>query len=98
MQCFVNSLMHLGPMPKDGDSSRNIWWLGPFQLMAWGENWHRNHHSFANSAKFGLRWWQVDMGWYAILLLESVGLASNVKRPNSKDRTRGARRAERMAA
>jgi stearoyl-CoA desaturase (delta-9 desaturase) len=98
LQCFVNSLTHLGPMPEDGDSSRNVWWLGPFQLTAWGENWHRNHHSFANSARFGLRWWQVDVGWYVVVLLESVGLASGVKRPNPKDRRRGARRLDRERA
>ena len=97
MQCVVNSITHLGPMPENGDSSRNIWWLGPLQLTAWGENWHRNHHSFANSAKFGLRWWQVDVGWYGILLFESVGLASGVKRPNPKDKRRGERRLERAA-
>ena len=91
MQCFVNSIMHLGPLPEDGDSSRNIWWLGPLQLMAWGENWHRNHHTFANSAQFGMKWWQVDMGWYAIRALEAVGLASSVKRPNERDRRLGPR-------
>jgi len=81
MQCLVNSVMHLGAKVGDSDSSRNIWWLGPFQLTAWGENWHRNHHSFANSAKFGLKWYQIDIGWYSILVLEKLGLARNVKRP-----------------
>ena len=61
MQCFVNSLTHLGHS-EDGDSSQNVWWLGPFQMTAWGENWHRNDHSNAGSARFGLRWWQVDIG------------------------------------
>jgi stearoyl-CoA desaturase (delta-9 desaturase) len=41
LQCLVNSVMHMGPLPEDGDSSKNIWWLGPFQITAWGENWHR---------------------------------------------------------
>lgn len=80
MQCLVNSLTHIGET-QDGDSSRNIWWLGPFQFTGWGENWHRNHHSFAGSARFGLRWWQTDIGWYFIFMLESLGLASNIKRP-----------------
>jgi stearoyl-CoA desaturase (delta-9 desaturase) len=85
MQCFVNSIMHMGPIPEDGDTSKNIWWMGPLQMAAWGENWHRNHHSFANSAKFGLKWYQVDIGWYVICGLEKIGLATNVKRPgNSK--------------
>lgn len=82
-QCLVNSLTHLGHAEK-GDSSKNVWWLGPFQLTAWGENWHRNHHSNAGSARLGLRWWQTDIGWYFIYALEAVGLASNVKRPRAR--------------
>jgi stearoyl-CoA desaturase (delta-9 desaturase) len=80
MQCFVNSLTHLDHH-REGDSSMNIWWLGPFQLAAWGENWHRNHHSAAGSARIGWHWWQVDIGWYFIRAMEFLGLASNVKRP-----------------
>lgn len=97
MQCFVNSIMHMGS-EDEGDSSRNLWWLGPLQLAAWGENWHRNHHSYANSAQFGLKWWQVDVGWYFIRGLEMVGLAKGVKRPNEKDQKRGSRRVARAAA
>jgi len=81
MQCFVNSLTHLGHAEQDEDSSTNVWWLGPLQLTAWGENWHKNHHSNAGSARLGLRWWQADIGWYFIFAMESLGLASNVKRP-----------------
>ena len=80
MQCLVNSLTHLGHC-EEGDSSQNVWWLGPLQLTAWGENWHKNHHSNAGSARLGLRWWQTDIGWYFICALEAVGLASGVKRP-----------------
>lgn len=99
MQCFVNSIMHMGPIPEDGDTSRNIWWMGPLQMAAWGENWHRNHHSFANSAKFGLKWYQIDMGWYVICGLEKLGLATGVKRPgDSKSIVRPAKLAEREAA
>lgn len=80
LQMFVNSLLHMTPGLADGeDSSRNIWWLGPLQFGAWGENWHRNHHSDQNSARFGRRWWQIDIGWYVIWGLKTVKLASNVK-------------------
>ena len=79
-QMFVNSLLHMTPDLPDGvDSSRNIWWLGPLQLGAWGENWHKNHHSDANAARFGRRWWQVDFGWYVIGALKALNLASDVK-------------------
>src|SRR5437867_2887634 len=80
MQCLINSLTHLGHS-EEGDSSKNVWWLGPLQLTAWGENWHRNHHCNAGSARLGLRWWQTDIGWYSICALEAAGLASHVKRP-----------------
>jgi len=80
LQCLVNSLTHLGEEGKDGsDSSINVWWLGPFQLTAWGENWHRNHHSEPGSARFGRRWWQTDVGWYTIRALQTVGLAEVVR-------------------
>ena len=83
MQCFVNSVTHLGHS-EEGDSSKNVWWLGPLQLTAWGENWHRNHHSSVGSARLGWHWWQVDFGWYFICILESLGLASNVRRSRTQ--------------
>jgi fatty-acid desaturase len=84
-QMVVNSVLHMSPeVPEGEDSSRNIWWLGPFQLGAWGENWHRNHHGEANSARFGRQWKQIDVGWYFILLLEQLGLAWDVRRPMEK--------------
>ncbi len=80
LQMFVNSLLHLTPgLPEGADSSRNIWWLGPLQLGAWGENWHRNHHADANAARFGRHWWQIDLGWYVIYALKRLHLASEVK-------------------
>ncbi|HKV37997.1 MAG TPA: hypothetical protein VJX67_02200 [Blastocatellia bacterium] len=79
-QMFVNSLLHMTPgLPEGEDSSRNIWWLGPLQFGAWGENWHRNHHSDANAARFGQSRWQVDLGWYIIRTLETLRLATNVR-------------------
>jgi stearoyl-CoA desaturase (delta-9 desaturase) len=79
-QMFVNSLLHMTPgLPEGVDSSRNIWWLGPLQFGAWGENWHKNHHSDANAARFGRSWWQIDFGWYVICGLKALGLASDVR-------------------
>lgn len=80
MQAFVNSLLHLKPgLPEGVDSSQNIWWLGPLQVSAWGENWHGNHHAYPGSACFSRHWWQVDIGWYVIRGLEKAGLATNVR-------------------
>ena len=81
-QCFVNSIAHMRPHRSAGeDSSQNIVWLG-FLHFFQGENWHGNHHAKPSSARFGWKLWQIDFGWYAIVMLESVGLATKVKRPN----------------
>lgn len=54
------------------DSSRNIL---PFGLITGGEELHNNHHTYANSAKFSVHWWELDIGWLTIRLLQSFGLA-----------------------
>jgi fatty-acid desaturase len=74
MQCLVNSVAHMGG-PGRRDRSLNVWWLGPLQLTAWGENWHRNHHDDPASARFSRAWYQLDFGWYVIRALEAAGLA-----------------------
>ena len=85
-QMVVNSVLHLSPGSVMGeDSSRNIGWLGPFQLGAWGENWHHNHHNAANVAKFSRHWTQIDVGWYCIFILEKLGLAKDVRLPREKN-------------
>ncbi len=85
LQCFVNSITHMGELDEKGESSKNLWWLGPLQLSAWGENWHGNHHRFPSSARLGLKWWQVDVGWYFIWTLEKIGLVQGVRRPKVLD-------------
>jgi fatty-acid desaturase len=79
-QCFVNSACHLGRNPVPGqDQSKNLIWLGFCQLFQ-GENWHHNHHARPGSAKFGWKPWQIDMGWWMILILKQLRLATNIRR------------------
>ena len=59
------------------DRSTNNWFFALFTLG----NWHNNHHALPNSARTGLKWWQIDVCWWIILLLEKIGLAHEVKRP-----------------
>jgi fatty-acid desaturase len=83
-QCFVNSVSHMRETARPGDdSSQNVAWLAPLHFFQ-GENWHRNHHAVPSSARFGWTFWQLDFGWYAILLLERVGLAKSVKRASPR--------------
>ncbi|MBF6026042.1 DesA family fatty acid desaturase [Lysobacter niastensis] len=49
--------------------------LTPWGFWIGGEELHNNHHAFPSSAKFALRKWEFDIGWFAIKGLEKVGLA-----------------------
>jgi sn-1 stearoyl-lipid 9-desaturase len=54
----------------------------PFMAIpTMGEAWHSNHHAFPSSARHGLYPGQIDLGWQFVRLLETVGLAWNVKVP-----------------
>ncbi|MCB1994838.1 MAG: transposase, partial [Rhodoferax sp.] len=46
-----------------------------------GEELHNNHHAFASSARFSSRWWELDIGWLYIRVLQAVGLARVKKLP-----------------
>ena len=54
------------------DASTN---LVPWGILIGGEELHNNHHSFATSAKLSAKWYEFDIGWMYIRLLEMVGLA-----------------------
>lgn len=84
---FVNSATHYwGYRNFDAkDESRNLWWVA---LLAYGEGWHNNHHSNPRVAKAGLRWWEIDPTWWAIRLLEILGLAKKVVGPRATNRHR----------
>jgi stearoyl-CoA desaturase (Delta-9 desaturase) len=43
--------------------------------MALGDGWHNTHHAFPISALHGLAWWQIDVNYWAILMLVLLGLA-----------------------
>ena len=54
------------------DASTNISWFG---FLIGGEELHNNHHAFGSSAKFSNRWWEFDIGWGYIRLMQFLGLA-----------------------
>lgn len=55
------------------DISRNIF---PIAMWIGGEELHNNHHAFPSSARFSSKWWEFDLGWTYIRILEIFGLAS----------------------
>ena len=58
------------------DASRNI---VPWGIVIGGEELHNNHHAYGVSARLSNKWWEFDIGWLYIRLLEIAGLAK-VKR------------------
>jgi stearoyl-CoA desaturase (delta-9 desaturase) len=53
------------------DASTNI---VPWGIVIGGEELHNNHHAFPSSAKLSSKWWEFDIGWLYIRLLQAVGL------------------------
>jgi len=73
----VNSLTHLfGYRNFDtDDNSRNNWFVA---VLTGGEGWHNNHHADQTAASVQTRWWEIDLNYYIIKVLERVGLATDV--------------------
>ncbi|STX30017.1 stearoyl-CoA desaturase [Legionella beliardensis] len=60
------------------DAATNIF---PWGFWIGGEELHNNHHTFASSAKFSIKWWELDIGWLYIRCLSWLGLAKVKKLP-----------------
>lgn len=76
---LVNSATHkfgYRTYEDSSDNSTNCWWVA---LLVYGEGWHNNHHRHQYSARHGMKWWEIDVTWMTIWLLEKVGLATKVK-------------------
>jgi stearoyl-CoA desaturase (delta-9 desaturase) len=54
------------------DTSTNI---VPFGILVGGEELHNNHHAYGTSAKFSAKWYEFDLGWFYIRILQALGLA-----------------------
>lgn len=79
----VNSLTHLWGYRNyaTDDNSRNNWLVA---LLAHGEGWHNNHHAQQRAAAHGHHWWEFDLTWLTIRVLERMGLIHDVVRPTVK--------------
>jgi fatty-acid desaturase len=74
---LVNSATHIWGYRtyETADQSRNNWVVA---LLTYGEGWHNNHHAFPTMARNGFKWWEFDVTFMAIKLLEKLGLAWDV--------------------
>jgi stearoyl-CoA desaturase (delta-9 desaturase) len=55
------------------DASTNIL---PWGILIGGEELHNNHHAHPSSAKLSSAWYEFDIGWFYIRLLDLMRLAS----------------------
>jgi sn-2 palmitoyl-lipid 9-desaturase len=75
---LINSVTHIYGYRNfltTKDNARNLWWAA---ILTYGEGWHNNHHAYPNVAKAGLRWWEIDATWWAIRVLQALGLVKKV--------------------
>jgi sn-1 stearoyl-lipid 9-desaturase len=82
MPLILNTFCHI---PKFGyktydtkDNGVNVWWVG---YLVGGEGWHNNHHAFPGSARHGFKFFEADLSYGVIRLLQMLGLASRVNLP-----------------
>lgn len=54
------------------DAATNI---SPWAILIGGEELHNNHHAAPGSARLSARWFEFDVGWAYIRILQAVGLA-----------------------
>jgi stearoyl-CoA desaturase (delta-9 desaturase) len=46
--------------------------LYPFDFFFLGEAYHNDHHRFPSSPKMGVKWYEVDVAYYAIRLMDKL--------------------------
>jgi len=79
----INSLAHrIGRRRYNtDDDSRNSLFLA---LLTLGEGWHNNHHFHQSCARQGFFWWEIDITYYVLRAMQSVGLIWGIKSPPAR--------------
>jgi stearoyl-CoA desaturase (Delta-9 desaturase) len=88
----VNSITHMfGTRPfQTTDRAANNWLIA---ALGWGEGWHNNHHAFPRAAFIGMKWYQIDIGGWLIVLLRGVGQIKSWWMPTKAERRARLRKA-----
>jgi stearoyl-CoA desaturase (delta-9 desaturase) len=58
------------------DNSHNSWILA---LLTLGEGWHNNHHHYPAAARQGFMWWEIDITFYVLKLLEKMHVIKDLR-------------------
>lgn len=75
---LVNSATHLFGSRRfeTKDDSRNSLLIA---LLTFGEGWHNNHHHYPNSTRQGFYWWEIDITYYILQVMNMLGLVWDLK-------------------
>ncbi len=86
----INSLGHVWGRRRFNtkDQSRNNPWLAALTL---GEGWHNNHHRYAISARQGFYWYEVDVSYYILKLMNLLGIVGHLNDVPERILTEGKR-------
>jgi stearoyl-CoA desaturase (delta-9 desaturase) len=76
--CSINSFAHMFGYRtyRTPDNSRNNPLL---VLITMGEGWHNNHHRFQGSVRQGFFWWEVDLTYLGLRVMEKFGMISGLR-------------------
>lgn len=79
---LVNSIGHMPRVPggyqrfEVDDRSVNRPLLA---LLTMGAGWHNNHHQYSVPARAGFAWYEVDLGYYSLKLLQGLRIVKDMK-------------------
>ena len=51
------------------NTSKNLF---RFDFLMMGEGYHNNHHKYASRANFGVKWYEIDVTYLVIRLLDAL--------------------------
>lgn len=79
----INSLAHLIGTRRyeTGDDSRNNLLLA---IVTLGEGWHNNHHFNPGSTRQGFYWWEIDLTYYALVMMSRLGIVWDLRAPGQR--------------
>ncbi|WP_455198330.1 acyl-CoA desaturase, partial [Kaarinaea lacus] len=74
----INSLAHKFGHRRFSteDDSRNNFLLA---ILTFGEGWHNNHHFYPGSARQGFAWWEFDITYYGLRMMQMLGLIRDLR-------------------
>lgn len=58
------------------DQSRNNVWIA---LLTLGEGWHNNHHHYPGATRQGFYWWEIDITYYLLKVLNWFGIIHSLR-------------------